>query len=463
MIKFPNTLTFRLTLRYALAFVTFVTAGILVLYFSLNSILDQRKDEDFEEDVAEFRNLYETYGLERVKNDIQREVKSSGKQDVFIRLLDQDGNIIYSSDMTFWQNLILRNSAIQQVSSGSKPVLITEKLEQQKYKTRVVYGLIAPGVIYQAGETTEQEQELMDLLLNVFVVMLVALIPLASLISWVMAKNAVQGIKAVSRTAEQIQHGKLEQRVTVTGQGDEVDQLASTFNTMLDRINKLIIEMREITDNIAHDLRSPLARIRAISEITLSNDTTLEQNKSSAADIIEECDRLLQMINTTLDVAEAEAGISYEDVTSVNMPELVSDACELFDPIAEQKHINLTYTVNSDCIFSGYRQNLQRMLANLLDNALKYTSEQGAVSVQLTCSLRQISIEVKDSGIGIPELELDKIFERFYRCDQSRTQEGCGLGLSFARAVARAHGGEISVVSSPGQGSTFIIELPIRS
>ena len=206
----------------------------------------------------------------------------------------------------------------------------------------------------------------MELLLRVFTIMFVAVIPLASLISWVMARQAVQGIKEVSRTAEDIQNGKLDKRVTVKAQGDEVQQLANTFNTMLDRINRLLSEMREMTDNIAHDLRSPLARIRAIAEVALSSDRTMVQQKSAAADIIEECDRLLQMINAALDVAEVEVGISDETAGNVNMSELVNDAYELFEPVAEEKQIAFTCSIASDCKVHGNIQNLQRMLAPIL-------------------------------------------------------------------------------------------------
>ena len=460
MIRLPNTLAFRLTLRYALAFVTFISAGFLVLYFSLNSILNDRIDEDLEEDVEEFRILLETEGIDKVKNEIKREVKTSDKADVFIRLLNKDGKQLFASDQTHWQGLQLNDEALHNVVAGDGPALVTEKLPQQKYATRIIYGLLESDVVYHAGETVEQKAELMEVLLHVFVVMFVAVIPLASVISWIMANKAVQGIEEVSRTAADIQSGQLDKRVTVQAQGDEIKKLADTFNAMLDRIHVLISEMREMTDNIAHDLRSPLARIRAISEVALSNDRTIEEHKAAAADTIEECDRLLQMINTTLDVAEAEVGIANGTAEKVNVSELVYDACELFEPVAEEKQISLKTDIASSCNIHGKTQNLQRMLANLLDNAVKYTPEKGKINIGLSCNPKGIIIEVKDTGVGIPETDLEKVFERFYRCDQSRSQEGCGLGLSFSRAVARSHGGDITVKSNPGWGSVFTIVLP---
>lgn len=248
--------------------------------------------------------------------------------------------------------------------------------------------------------------------------------------------------------------------MTVTAQGDEIQQLADTFNAMLDRIRDLIAEMREMTDNIAHDMRSPLARIRAISEVAVSSASTSDDHKQAASTTIEECDRLLQMINATLDVAEAEAGTAAADVQTVDISELARDACELFEPVAEEKEIELTCELDSGCSIRGNVQNLQRMLANLLDNALKYTPPKGRVGINLGCEDDSIRVAVADTGIGIPAVDQARIFERFFRCDQSRTESGCGMGLSFSQAVARAHGGDISVNSEPGNGTTFTITFP---
>ena len=218
--------------------------------------------------------------------------------------------------------------------------------------------------------------------------------------------------------------------------------------------------MREITDNIAHDLRSAVARIRASAELTLSADTTSDEYRTSAADIIEECDRMIEMINTTLDVAEAEAGTAAFADRDIDITALVQDACELFEPVAEDKHITLTVTSIGDCHTRGNTQQLQRMLANLLDNAVKYTLESGRIETALALDEDNITITVSDNGIGISESSLARIFDRSYRCDASRSESGFGLGLSLARAIARSHGGDITVASIPGEGSTFTVTLP---
>ena len=167
----------------------------------------------------------------------------------------------------------------------------------------------------------------------------------------------------------------------------------------------------------------------------------------------------MQMINATLDLAEVESGSANYVEQEINVSQLAEDACELFQPVADEKNIKLSFKHGANCKIRGNLQSLQRMLANLLDNALKYTPSDGEVCVELHKENNKVTFSVSDTGLGIPEADQPKIFDRFFRYDQSRSQDGCGLGLSFARAVARAHGGDISLISKPGQGSTFKITL----
>ncbi len=461
MIRFPNTLAFRLTFWYSLLAITLITAAFAASYFSLKKTLNRNMESDLLEDIVEFKTLYQNEGLDGVKREIERDVKSDEEQKLFFQLFDQNGIQIYRSDLSHWQFLPENRHLIQQVLSTKQYIIQSISIPGEDHEVKTVYGLIAPHILFYAGESTEEIQDIMSLLSDVFIVMLLMVIPLASGVGWLMARQALKGIKEVSRIASEIEKGTLQRRVSVSAQGDEITQLANTFNAMLDRIWTLISEMKEMTDNIAHDLRSPLARIRVISESVLSNNHTPQKFKSVASDTIEECDRLLQMVNSTLDVAEAEAGILQIPKQKVNVSQLVQDACELFETVAEQKRIKLVCQLGNDAYIYGHTQNLQRMLANLLDNAIKYTLANGQVDIVLTQTGQSIEITVTDTGIGIPENDQARVFDRFFRCDQSRTHNGCGLGLSFSRAVARAHGGDINLSSHLEKGSRFTIKLPV--
>jgi len=222
----------------------------------------------------------------------------------------------------------------------------------------------------------------------------------------------------------------------------------------------LLTEIKEMSDNIAHDLKSPITRIRGTAEVTLTTGKSLSEYEAMAANTIEECDRLLDMINTMLMISKAEAGVDHLTRQAIDLAGLIQEACKLFEPTAEDNGIALSCDVPDISHCFGDTRMIQRMLSNLLDNAIKYTPSGGSVNVSIAENDAQVVIFIKDTGIGISPKDLPHIFERFYRCDQSRSQTGIGLGLSLARAIARAHGGDITTTSSPNQGSTFTVTLP---
>ena len=228
---------------------------------------------------------------------------------------------------------------------------------------------------------------------------------------------------------------------------------------MLDRIQSLLKSMKEINDNIAHDLRSPLARIRGIAEMSLLREKDIDEYKDMAASTIEECDTLIDMINTMLDITEAEAGVNGDKAEEFELVELIHEACELFRPVAEAKKINLKTELPETLAVKSNRRKVQRIVTNLLENAIKYTPADGAVKVSAAAQNGEIRIEFEDTGMGISENDLPHIFERFYRCDRSRSQGGTGLGLSLVKAYTESLNGSIHVESVLNQGSRFALVL----
>jgi heavy metal sensor kinase len=278
-----------------------------------------------------------------------------------------------------------------------------------------------------------------------------------------MARRAVSGVEAITRTAQAISGGTLEKRVPVKDRGDEIDQLAITFNQMLDRVQLLVAEIRQMGDDIAHDLKSPLTRIRGMAEIAIATGKAPAEYETMAASVIEECDRLQDIINTMLMIAKTEAGVEKPARVRFDLAILVREACELFEITAEDRGLALACAVPEECFVQGDARMLQRMLANLLDNAIKYTPAGGRIETSIRKDANGgVVLTVKDTGIGIAPEDLPHIFERFYRGDQSRSESGTGLGLSLARAIARAHGGDITVTSTPREGSVFTVTIPSR-
>ena len=288
---------------------------------------------------------------------------------------------------------------------------------------------------------------------------LLVIIIISGLVGWFLAKRALSGVVQLTRTAEAVADGALKERVPIKGRQDEIDRLAMTFNTMLEKINALIQGMKETNDSIAHDLRSPIARMRGVAEATLTNHSSSDAH-ALAGDVVEQCDRLLGMINTVLDISEAEAGVAKLVIDEVDIVPLVKDAVGLFLPMAEDKNIAIKVQTPSGMSLLSDRRKLQRILGNLLDNAIKFTPPNGTIAISVIGDGKRILMEVRDSGIGISEEEVPHVFEKFFRADKSRAEPGNGLGLSLARAFVSSLGGLITATSVPGEGSTFTVILP---
>jgi heavy metal sensor kinase len=461
ILRLPNTLAFRLTLWYAGIFALCSCVAFLLFYTLIATVLQDRTDQELLAQAQRFSALLAGDGIGAVNNSAVIEAQAAGEKKVFFRLLNLTGETFSSSNMSYWKDIDVDVGAIAKLLRGSGPVLETISVPNRADELRILYAMLSPSVIVQVGQAMESQARLLDAFKRVFIITMSGLILLAAGVGWFMARRAVSGIEAVTRTAQKISSGSLQERVPVKPGGDEIDQLATTFNQMVDRIQTLVTEIKEMSDNIAHDLRSPVTRIRGTAEVTLTTGKSLDDYANMAASTIEDCDRLLDMINTMLLISKTEAGVEKLSRQEIDLAALVRGACELFAPVAEEKRVSLTCAAAEPTPIAGDARMLQRMLSNIVDNAVKYTPPGGKVEVSLAASERpDIIVTVKDTGVGISAADLHRIFQRFYRCDHSRSQPGTGLGLSLARAIARAHGGDITVTSTVNQGSTFIITLP---
>jgi heavy metal sensor kinase len=464
LIRFRHTLAFRLTLWYAGVFTLTCGLAFLFFYLLITTVIQDGTDRDLKDQAGRFSTLLSMQGLEAVKRVAILEAQAAGERKIFFRLLSVDGAVFSSSNMSYWRDIGVENKAIRELVRVQEPVFDTIVISERKDKVRILYGLVGPGVILQLGQSMENQTRFIEAFRKIFIATMTFLVLLAALIGWFMARQALSGLGEVTRTAKEISGGTLEKRVPVNRRGDEIAQLAITFNEMLERIEGLVVGIKEMSDNIAHDLKSPITRIRGISEVTLTTETSLDEYKSMAASTIEECDRLLDMINTMLIISRTEAGVKDSQGRELDLGAVLQDAATLFHPLAEDKEITMAWDIAGRFPIRGDNRMIQRMIANLLDNAIKYTPPGGKIEVVIHNDGAESSIvTIKDSGIGISEKDLPHIFERFYRCDPSRAESGIGLGLSLARAIAQAHGGDIDVISSLGNGSTFRITLPKSS
>jgi heavy metal sensor kinase len=460
LLSASRTLAFRLTLWYAGIFLLSAALAFSFFYYFVTLSLRERTDQDLLSEVRSFASIMTLQGVESVKRRALLESQAAGEKKIFIQLLYPDGRLFSSSNMSYFRNIPVSREAIVRMLAQDEPLFATVSSPDLRHEIRVVYALLGPGLIIHLGKSMDDLTRFIEAFKRIFVGTMTALFALAVAIGWFMARRALAGVENVTRTARRIADGRITERVPLGKGGDEIDQLAVTFNRMLDRIQELMNGIKEMTDNIAHDLKSPITRIRGQAEIALTSGAAAADFEAMAASAVEECDRLIEMINTMLFISRTDAGVTQPDLREIDLAAVVRDACGLFQPLAEEKKITLTWNASEHSGIKGDIRLVQRMLANLLDNAIKHTPVGGRVAVSLaTGPDRSLAIIVSDSGAGISATDLPHIFERFYRGDPSRSHPGAGLGLSFARAVARAHGGDIRVESSPA-GSTFTVKIP---
>ena len=236
--------------------------------------------------------------------------------------------------MSYWKDIAVDGKAIGQLLQSQTPVIETIAISNRGEEVRILYAMISRTTIAQVGQAMESQSRFVEAFKKIFFATMSLLILMAAAVGWFMARRAVSGVEAVTRTARKISADSLQERVPVKTTGDEIDQLATTFNQMLDRIQALLTEIKEMNDNIAHDLRSAVARIRGLAEVTLTTGKSPDDFETMAASTIEECDRLLDMINTMLAISKTEAGVEKVSHDKVDIAALIGSACELFEALA---------------------------------------------------------------------------------------------------------------------------------
>jgi signal transduction histidine kinase len=452
-----KTVGFRLALWHSAIFILGSLILFALAYLLLSSSLIQHDLEMIQLKLDELEDLYETGGMEALEREVRIEKKSVLKDVFLVRVAGPENK-------TLWLNIPYERSEfdlerLEGIAPDGRGNLIRLNPRGNRPALEVASILLVDGRWLQVGRSTEDRDRVLGRFRGTFTVIVIPLILLGFTGGFIIAFRALRPIRHLIKTVQSIDTRKLEVRVPSPDTGDELDELVKLFNRMLEKIGSLIRGMRDTLDNVAHDLRTPLMRLRARAEVALESGRDPTACREGLADCMEESQRILTMLNTLMDISEAETGLMKLDRSIVSISHLVDDVLEVYRYVAEEKEIAIEDRISPDVLLNADPNRLKQVIANLVDNAIKYTLKGGKIDLEAHLDGRWILIDVSDTGIGIPPGDLPRIWERLYRGDQSRSQPGLGLGLSSVRAIVEAHGGEVEVASEPGKGSTFTIRL----
>ena len=322
---------------------------------------------------------------------------------------------------------------------------------------------LSNGMRLVVGRDVVERRGYSAIILQSFLVGVAGIIVFSLIAGGITARRVLRRIDTIRDTSTKIMSGNLSERVPITRRNDEFDGLATNLNAMLDRIEQLLQGLKEVTDNVAHDLKTPLTRLRNKAEAAL-RDTASEASREEALEaVIVESDRLIQTFNALLMIARVEAGAPSGVLSEINVSEIASDVAELYGPVAEDAGIEVIDRVAPDVRLKANRELIGQAMVNLLENAVKYARPEhggsGRIVVELQRDANLVRIVVADNGPGIPEAERKRVLERFVRLEESRSEPGSGLGLALVNAVARLHDGQFRIEDN-APGVRAVLELP---
>jgi signal transduction histidine kinase len=321
---------------------------------------------------------------------------------------------------------------------------------------------LADGTLVEVGKSTEAREDLLARFRATLGLVTVSIAVIALTGGWLATQSALLPIRRLTAAAGRIvRTGRTDERVPIDATGDALAELTVLFNAMLDKIEALVAAMRGSLDNVSHDLRTPLTRLRGTAEMALASAPDVDRYREALALCVEETDRVLVMLNTLMDISEAESGAMPLNREPVPLDDVVARATDLYRDVADAKGVELAAGAASGVVVPGDRVRLEQVAANLLDNAIKYTPAGGQVWVETGRENGRAVLRVRDTGPGIPADELPRIWDRLFRGDRSRAERGLGLGLSLVKAIVEAHGGEVEAWSEPARGAAFTVRLPV--
>lgn len=451
-LKLLQTTTFRLAALYLGIFALSVGAILSYVYFNTAILLDRQGEETVRAELQSLAGEYRSGGVD-------------GLSDAVRRLSDQNTDALYLLTNFLGRKLAGNLDGLpERAVKGEGWIDFSYAVETldglERHQARAYHVILPNGSVLLVGRDIEAKVQFTDLIRRTLYLALAITVVLGLLGGVLLSRNFLRRVETITATSRSIMAGDLAQRVPVSGSGDELDRLSISLNQMLDQIERLMAGMKEISSNVAHDLRTPLARLRSRLESAAKDPG--RNSKPVIEKAIAEADSLLATFNALLSIARTEAGQAREGMLPVNLQDVVTEIGELFAPIAEEKGGKLLVSADQPVVANADRQLLAQAISNLVDNALKYGVAEGSagpdIEIGLNATEDKATIVVADRGPGVDAADRNRIVERFVRLDKSRSKPGSGLGLSLVQGIAHLHRGELFISdNNPGLRAELVL------
>ncbi|HEY3901685.1 MAG TPA: ATP-binding protein [Chthoniobacter sp.] len=452
-------ISIRLALWHALLFLAAAFTVLSLSYVVIKKRLDSQEHDVIELRLRQYAGEYGRGGLPAVQ--ILAALRKGREQKAFfVRVADPQNRTLFLRDADDWAEFSPAHLEVERPDMRNRRGWLT--LNSPTGSTLLLGFLRLPDEsLLEVGRSTEAVQNVLGGFRTATFVVLLIFLPASIAGGTFLASRMLRPVQHLTAAAEQIvATASFDARVTPVETGDELDALVQIFNKMLSRIDRLVRGMRDSLDNVAHDLRTPMTRLRQKAQAAIEAETDLETTRDSLADCVEEAERVMTLLNTLMEIAETESGLVEFQRLPVKIADLVHSAVDSYAEVAEEKGVTVTTVVPPDLCVSGDAGALRRVFVNVLDNAIKYTPSGGHVRITAERDGKSVMTHFADTGCGILAEDLPRVWDRLFRGDKSRSERGLGLGLSFVRAIVDSHGGHATVTSDPGYGSNLCIVLP---
>ena len=460
MWKLGKTIGFKIAAGYTVLFFFSLLALAITAYWLVGNTLARQDREMIAGEIESLRSQYENGGWNAFHDTVVDNNRFRKNNPFFTRVPATSTG----SDLVFfphhWDDFDL---AVLKEMPGQFPGTWLQLPNRSGSCVLEILTASQPdGSLVQVGISTEDRLAVLGRFREALLTVAVPLILLAVAGGAVLSRRVLLPLRNLIGTVASIESGKMDARVPSPHTGDELEELGSLFNRMIEKINQLIRAMRGSLDSVAHDLRTPMTRFRNNAERALQVQTSGSACREALQDCVEESDRILRMLAMLMDISEAETGTMRLFLRPLDLVPLAEGVADMYRYVADEKDVGLETDFPAEAHLSADADRISQVLANLLDNAVKFTPEGGAVRVSIEKRAQTVVVRVTDSGIGIDPGEIQRIWDRLYRGARS-SHKGLGLGLSLVKAVVHAHQGEMRVSSTPGSGSTFEMRLPTNA